>query len=382
MADKPLHIALNATAMLTPLTGIGRYVKELALALTRSGVTIDYFDVAHGWRKQPPETFDTPTTDRLRFLHNLPKIRPLWRQLQQLRFSKGIPPSQTQLYHEPNYLAFRFNGPIVVSAHDASWVRYPETHPVQRVRIMNRQFPKSLERASRIIVDSDFVAREMNSLFGVPFARISTVPLGVTDNFRPILATETLPVCKQFGLEHGGYVLTVGTMEPRKNLISLIRAYRHLPSELSRRCPLVIAGMSGWRHEETGREMALLERQGLLRVLGRIEECALPSLYAAAKLFVYPSIYEGFGLPPLEAMAAGTPVIVSDRASLPEVVGDAGLCIDPDDIDALVEALRSVMEDPRRQEDMAAASIQRARRFTWQRCARETLAVYHEALAA
>lgn len=382
MTDKPLTLALNVTAMLSPLTGIGRYVKELAFALTQLGVSIGYFDVINGWRDRPPQTLVSASVAPLRFLHDLPGARLLERKLQQLRFLRGIEKSRALLYHEPNYLAFRFNGPIVVSAHDASWVRYPETHPIQRVRIMNRQFHESLEHARRIIVDSDFVASEMNTLFGVPFERIRTVPLGVASDFQPMSATETLPVCKQFGLEHGGYVLTVGTMEPRKNLISLIRAYQLLPSELSRRYPLVIAGMGGWRHEQINQEMASLERQGLLRVLGQIEEQALPLLYAAARLFVYPSIYEGFGLPPLEAMAAGTPVIVSDRASLPEVVGEAGLCIDPHDIDAMAETLRSVLEDPQRLENMAAASLQRSRLFTWQRCARETLAVYHEALAA
>ncbi|MBI5921827.1 MAG: glycosyltransferase family 4 protein [Betaproteobacteria bacterium] len=381
VTDQPLHIALNATAMLTPLTGIGRYVKELALALTRLGVVIDYFDVAHGWRHRPPETLAAPTTGRLSFLHNLPKIRPLWRQLQQLRFSKGISSNHSRLYHEPNYLAFRFNGPTVVTAHDASWVRYPETHPIQRVRIMNRHFPESLERADRIIVVSDFVAREMNTLFGTPFERIRTISHGVAGDFQPMSAAETAPVCKHFKLDHGGYVLAVGTLEPRKNLISLIRAYRLLPTELSRQYPLVIAGMGGWQHDQTDLEMARLERQGVLRVLGQIDEDALPSLYAAAKLFVYPSIYEGFGLPPLEAMASGIPVIVSDRTSLPEVVGPAGMLIDPYDIDAMSEAMRSVLEDPQRQQSMAGCGLKRASQFTWSRCAQETLDVYNEALA-
>ena len=382
MTDKPLRLALNATAMLSPLTGIGRYVKELSQALGQSGVQVNYYDVINGWAEQAPRTIARASVAPLRFLHNLPGVRPIERKLQQRRFARGIPRIQAQLYHEPNYLAFRFNGPTVVSAHDASWVRFPETHPAERVRVMNRLFPESLERAQRIIVDSNFVAREMNTLFGVPLERIRTVPLGVASDFRPRSALETLPVCKKLGLTHGGYILAVGTLEPRKNLISLVRAFRLLPLELSRRYPLVIAGMGGWQHEETDQEMALLERQGLLRILGQIEEDALPSLYAAAGLFVYPSIYEGFGLPPLEAMATGTPVIVSDRASLPEVVGEAGLCIDPQDIDAMAEILRGVMEDPQRRMNMAAAGIQRSRLFTWQHCARETLAVYREAMTA
>ncbi|MFA7282179.1 MAG: glycosyltransferase family 1 protein [Sterolibacterium sp.] len=381
MPEESLKIALNATAILTPLTGIGRYVKELSLALSQLNVNIRYFDVLHGWRDQAPQSMDSSKVGKLRFINNLPGFRILSQQVQQLKFSRGAHSNPSTLYHEPNYLAYRFAGPVVVSAHDASWVRYPETHPIERVRIMNRLFPKSLGQASRIIVDSDFVAREMNALFNVPFDRIRRVHLGVTSNFRPMSAAETLPVCRQFDLEYGGYVLAVGTLEPRKNLASLIRAYRVLPLGLSRRFPLVIAGMSGWRHEQTDQEMALLERQGLLRVLGHIEEQALPSLYAAAKLFVYPSIYEGFGLPPLEAMASGVPVIASNCASLPEVVGQAGILVDPHDIDAMADALHGALEDQQRQKNMAAAGLERSNQFTWRRCAEETLAVYHEAIA-
>jgi glycosyltransferase involved in cell wall biosynthesis len=380
MPEKSLKIALNATAMLTPLTGIGRYVKELSLALSQLNVSIRYFDMLNGWRDQAPQSINLSRVGKLRFLNNLPGFRRLSQQVQQLKFSRGFHSNPATLYHEPNYLAFRFDGPVVVSAHDASWVRYPETHPIERVRIMNRLFPKSLGQANRIIVDSDFVAREMNDLFNIPFNRIRRVHLGVTSNFRPMSATETLSVCRQFDLEYGGYVLAVGTLEPRKNLISLIQAYRNLSPALSGHYPLVIAGMGGWRHEQIDQEMALLERQGLLRVLGHVEEHALPSIYASARLFVYPSIYEGFGLPPLEAMASGVPVIVSNRASLPEVVGQAGILVDPQDIDAMAAAIRSVLEDQQRHQRMAAAGLQRSSQFTWSRCAQNTLDVYNEAI--
>lgn len=380
--EKPLLLALNATALLSPQTGMGRYVKELARALAQLNVRISYFDAINGWTATPPANLPAAPATTLRFLNKLPGVRDFSMLLQQARFTAGLRQNRPLLYHEPNYLAFRFNGPTIVTAHDASWIRYPDAHPAQRVRNMNRRFPASLARAQRIIVDSNFVAGEVNELFGVSRDRIRTVPLGVSPSFRPMSSAETLPVCKQLGLEHGRYVLTVGTLEPRKNLISLIRAFRCLPHDFSREYPLVLAGMPGWRHEETDRELALLERDGLLRVLGPVSEEALPSLYAAAKLFVYPSIYEGFGLPPLEAMASGTPVIVSDRASLPEVVGEAGLCIDPYDIEAMANAIRSTLEDSGRLKIMAETGSRRARQFSWQRCALETLGVYQEALAA
>lgn len=381
VSTSPLRLALNATGMLSPQSGIGRYVNELARALTELDVHIDYFDAVNGWRDIPPPSLAHAPAGMLRFLHNLPGARSLQRKVQQLRFSRGSKASEAGLYHEPGYLAFRFKGPTVITVHDASWVRYPDAHPIQRVRSMNRHFSGSIERAQRIIVDSAFVARELNELFGVSSDRVSVVHLGVSPCFRAMSPLETLPVCEQLGLAHGCYVLAVGTLEPRKNLLSLLRAFRRLPHELSRQYPLVIAGMVGWLHEETDKEIAALEKEGLLRILGPVTEEVLPSLYAAARLFVYPSIYEGFGLPPLEAMACGAPVITSDRASLPEVVGDAGLCVDPYDIDAMAEAIRSILEDPQRQQIMGKAGNERSRLFTWQRCARETLAVYQKAIA-
>jgi len=382
LAGTALSIALNATAMLSPLTGIGRYTAELANALARMGVRIHYY-AGKDWSDQPPQ-LAPPLSGHVirRLLHHLPGARRMARHVQQVHFSRGVSERQPALYHEPNYLAFRFSGPTVITSHDASWVRYPEMHPLERVRIMNRLLPPALEHAQRVIVDSDFVAGEMHELFGVPYDRLRTVYLGVSPVFRPMAAADTMEVCRRFGIEHGNYILAVGTLEPRKNLISLIRAFRALPPQLARQYPLVIAGMRGWRHADTDQEIGALEKAGALRILGHVAEADLPALYAAAGLFVYPSIYEGFGLPPLEAMAAGVPVVVADCASLPEVVGDAGLRVAPHDIDALAETLRSLLENPAQRQAMSAASIAQAQRFTWENCARETLAVYREALAA
>ncbi|MDD5177089.1 MAG: glycosyltransferase family 1 protein [Sterolibacterium sp.] len=383
-SETPLSIALNATAMLSPLTGIGRYVEELSLALVRQGIDIRYF-AGLNWNDAPPHIVSSHrSAGQLvrRLLPHLPGARRLVRELQQRRFTQGMSQRQPALYHEPSYLALRFSGPTVVTAHDASWVRHPETHPRERVRIMNQVFPGVLERAQRVIVDSDFVAREIHEIFGVPYARLRTVHLGVSPLFQPLSPLLTQSACQRLGIEYGRYVLTVGTLEPRKNLISLIRAYRLLPPSLARQYPLVIAGMRGWRHENVEHEIAALERAGILRILGHVAEADLPALYAAAALFVYPSLYEGFGLPPLEAMRSGVPVVVADCASLPEVVGDAGLRINPHDVDALAESLRSVLEDPALRRRMSEAGVARASGFTWERCAEQTRAVYHEAIAS
>ena len=385
--DTPLTVALNAIALLSPLTGIGRYVAELAAALEKQGVRIRYFSGAH-WSDRPPNLAAAAAAaggwpgELLRRLgRQLPGARRLSRRLKQRCFDRGMGEPRPALYHDPNYLAYRFDGPTVITAHDASWVRHPETHPRERVRSMERMFPEALARAQRIIVDSDFVAGEMHAIFGVPYARLRTVYLGVAPSFRPLPPAQTLALCQRHGLAHGRYVLALGTLEPRKNLGVLLRAYRNLAPGLAREFPLVIAGMQGWRHGEVDREIGALERAGLLRMLGRVAEDDLPALYAAAAVFVYPSIYEGFGLPPLEAMKSGVPVIVADSSSLPEVVGEAGKRFEAQDADALAEILSGLLEDGKLRQGMAAAGIARAAGFTWERCAQQTRVVYAEAIA-
>jgi alpha-1,3-rhamnosyl/mannosyltransferase len=380
--EAPISIAFNATAT-SSQTGIGRYVRELAISLEQQGVNIHYF-VGLKWTDVAPQVLGSPGLAKqlARFLvHHVPGAQEWVRKIQQRHFTQGLVKHQPALYHEPNYLAFRFPGLSVVTAHDASWVRYPETHPVSRVRVMDRYFPEALERAQLVIVDSDFVAREMHEIFGVPYARLRAISLGVSSAFQPLSPLLTHPTCQRLGLEHGRYILSVGTLEPRKNLISLIRAYRSMPASLTSRYPLVIGGTQGWRHKDIDREIAALERTGSLRFLGGVAESDLPALFAAATLFVYPSLYEGFGLPPLEAMKSGVPVVVSNCSSLPEVVGDAGKCVNPKDINALAETLRSVLEDQALRQRMAKAGVAHANGFTWEKCAERTIAVYREAMA-
>lgn len=373
-------IAFNASALLSPLTGIGRYAHELAIGLHDLGVPMCHF-VGGRWSEQlPTPSSAMPDRPWRRWVAEVPGVRRWSRYRQNRLFGQGIGPIRPVLYHEPNYLSFDFDGPTVITAHDASWVRYPQAHPAARVRSMNTDFPRSLERAHRVIVDSDFVAGEMMDIFCVPRDKLRTVYLGVTPSFRPHSSAETSDLCARMNLVHGQYVLAVGTLEPRKNLKLLLDAYRRLPVAWANRFPLVVAGRTGWAHAEVDKELQALEQTGRLRLLGHVAEADLPALYAASGLFVYPSIYEGFGLPPLEAMASGVPVIVADRASLPEVVGDVGLRIDPDDAQGLSDRMMQVLDDTALHQHMARAGVARAATFTWQRCAAQTRDVYQELL--
>jgi alpha-1,3-rhamnosyl/mannosyltransferase len=177
------------------------------------------------------------------------------------------------------------------------------------------------------------------------------------------------------------YILFLGNLEPRKNLPRLMAAYQSLPQPIRRRYPLVIAGAKGWGTEEVKETLLSFRRDEKPIFTGYIPQTALPILYRGASLFVYPSLYEGFGLPVIEAMASGVPVITSGSTSLPEVVGDAGMLVNPYDVDRLKGAMMELLEDERKRKEMIEKGIVRARLFSWEKCARETITVYEKVLS-
>jgi alpha-1,3-rhamnosyl/mannosyltransferase len=377
-----LRLAFNATALLSPLTGIGHYARSLAKELAASGeLDLTYF-YGFGWSKSlrdlPVANITSAKTTVKRFV---PRAYDLNRYVQQRLFNFGVRRSRFDLYHDPNFLAFDFDGPTVITAHDLSWLHYPETHPAERVQAMNRRLPRALERSAQVITDAESVRAEIVETYRVAPDRVTAVPLAARAVFRPYSAADCAGALAAHGLEWRRFVLCVGTLEPRKNLELALRAYSALPMALRERMPLVIAGMKGWLTSLLDSLITPLVNSGRARTVGYVDDAALAALYASARMLIYPSLYEGFGLPPLEAMASGTPVIVSDVSSLPEVVGDAGIQVDPHDVDALRDAIRLLSEDDERWEALRSAGLARAAQFSWERCARETLAVYQKVLA-
>jgi alpha-1,3-rhamnosyl/mannosyltransferase len=368
-----MRIIINAGALSEPLSGIGRYVAELIAAMPAEIEVVPF----RGRQISAPAAAGLFRSG-LRIGRQMPGARALAGFIGQHAFTAQARRCQPDVYHEPGFLAHSFDGPLVVTAHDASWVRHPETHPPARVRRMNAKFPAVLARADRVIVDSAFVGTEMRTLFGVQPEKLRVIPLGVATTFRPMNTEETRAVLDQLGVSHGRYLLAVGTLEPRKNLKTLLQAFGMLPRVLRDRFPLVVVGMQGWNHGEVDAILDQMRQRGEVRLVGHVSDPDLAILYAGATLFVYPSLYEGFGLPPLEAMASGVPVVVSDRASLPEVVGEAGRQVAALDITALAATLIELLEDPAARATLAAAGNVRAKTFTWEACARRTAAVYAE----
>jgi alpha-1,3-rhamnosyl/mannosyltransferase len=250
------------------------------------------------------------------------------------------------------------------------------------VRFLDRHLPRTLERANLVLTDSDFIAAEIASRFALPRAKIRTIPLGVDASFRPRAREEIVATLARYGLQDSAYLLVVATLEPRKNLARLVRAYAGLPAALKTRHPLVIVGARGWLSSELERTIAPLEASGTARRLGYVGEDELPLLYAGAHAFAFPSLYEGFGLPVLEAMASGVPVLTSNVSSLPEIAGDAALTVDPLDDDALRNGLERLLEDSAWRTAATARGIARAREYPWSRCVDATVEAYRAASAA
>jgi alpha-1,3-rhamnosyl/mannosyltransferase len=372
-----LKVAFGGIALLTPLTGIGQYAYHLGSGLQQQpDLEIDFF-YGSGFSSEVRKKA-SPAAGKLRVLARklVPNAYAVRRALEQRRFDAGVRSRNHDLYHEPNYLALRFAGPTVITVHDLSWIRYPETHPATRVRAMERYFEPALRRAALLLTDSEFVKREVVEVFGMDPARVLAIPLGLDPMFRPLAAADTQLVLRDLDLVHGGYFLSVGTLEPRKNLKATIAAYASLPVAVRARHPLVLAGMKGWRTTSIERLLQPLVDSGQVRMLGYLTREHLAAVTAGALALVYPSVYEGFGLPPLEAMGCGVPPIASNVSSLPEVVGDAGIQVDPGDIDGIAGAMRQLADDARLRDSLSRRALARAAEFTWERCVAQTAAAY------
>jgi glycosyltransferase involved in cell wall biosynthesis len=377
MPPRP-RIAVNARALRSPVTGIGRYVRALMREVERDGrFAADYFCALRWGRGLDEVPVRIATADpggvARRVTQVIRSLRPVTRSIERFRFASGLEREDFAFYFEPAYIPFPTALPTVITIHDLSHVRHPETHPAIRVRELERELPAAIAKAARILTVSEFTRREVIDVFGVDPARVVATPLGVEPQFFPRAGGETARVLTGLDLTHGRYFLAVGTLEPRKNILATVDAHSRLPARMREAWPLVVVGMKGWHTRGITRALALAQARGDVRVLGHVGEDELPLLYAGAAMLSYPSIYEGFGLPPLEAMASGVPVAASNRASLPEVVGNAGILLEPDDIEGLTRAMLRIVDDAAFARDLAARGLARAQSFTWTRCAAVTM---------
>jgi glycosyltransferase involved in cell wall biosynthesis len=266
---------------------------------------------------------------------------------------------------------------MVVTVHDLSFLFYP-----QGFRTLNRSYLRtftrtSVRRARRVIAVSESTKQDLMRCYGLAEDRVDVVHNGVDASFRPMPTDQVEAFRAKRGLPER-FILHVGTLEPRKNAVRLVEAFARLPQT---RPPLMLIGGKGWLYDEVFARVEALNLNSEVHFVGYVPAEDLAWWYNAADLFVYPSLYEGFGLPPLEAMACGTPVITSTSSSLPEVVGQAGQLVDPTDIQALAMAMERALADAELREEMQAAGLLQARRFSWRETAEGTANSYRRALS-
>ncbi len=369
-----LHIAIDAHSVGTGLAGNETYITNLIEALAEVDAANRY--TLYVTRRTAVERFTGRWANfsvRLTLPHT-PLVRIPLTLVRELR-RRPVDVLHVQ-YTAPPFAPC----PVVATIHDLSFEHLPDTFK-RRSRVQLRLTVRRTARhAAHIIVPSAHTRADIVRTYAVAPERISVIPLAAAAHFAPAAAAETARVRERYGIA-ADYILAVGSIQPRKNLTRLVRAYAALRTTYSHaKLPkLVLVGKRAWLYEETLRAIAAC---GLLPdtiLTGYVPEADLPALYTGALCFVYPSYFEGFGLPPLEAMQCGTPVIAGNRTSLPEVVGDAGLLVDPFDEQALTDALARVINDADLRAELHVKGIERAARWRWHDTARRTLEVYQRA---
>ncbi len=379
-----IRVAFDAWPLVKPRAGTGQYAYQLIGELARLEPSNEYvaFYLAPFWadRRHAELTFpgaDVTIAGQGWLRTNLARVqRRLGRERSVEDFIGPV-----DLFHATNNIfpcAVRA-ARSVVTIHDATLLLFPEWHPQNRLDHMVPRLTIAAARADRIITPSQSAKSDVVKHLGIQPERVTVVPEAADPAFRVQPRHDVEPSLARLGLAYGQYLLFLGAIEPRKNLERLLTA---LESVAGRVGPLVVAGPDGWKNADVQKRLATLERRGLVRHLGYIESAARPALMAGARALVYPSLYEGFGLPPLEAMACGTPVLTSDVASLPEVVGDAAMLVDPRDVRALASAMERLWNDSALCDELRARGLARAARFSWRETARQTLAVYRELVGA
>jgi glycosyltransferase involved in cell wall biosynthesis len=380
-----MHIGVEATNLRSQqLGGVWRYTECLIQALGRVSsahrYSLLFFDAFKPWARVSTPSAPSPAM-RLVEVTSFPNFVFTF-------FASMIPTAwggptvesflgPVDVFHSVNAaLLPQREGRRVATVQDLTCLRFPALHPWIRRMLFRLSIGRVARLADAVIVPSSATARDFASRFPSATQKIRAVPLAPREQFVVLSHAERMPVIDRYGLTHRDYVLFAGNIEPRKNLLALIDAYNRMRQDMRTAPCLAIAGGAGWKNQAIHQAAAASPYAADIRFLGYVADADLPALMGGALAFVYPAIYEGFGLPPLEAMACGTPVITSNRSSLPEVVGDAALLVDPNDRAHLADAMARVVEQEPLRKDLRERGLKRAERFTWEETARLTLRVY------
>lgn len=388
-----MKVVLATDPVFWPLTGIGKYTFELANRLGSEPRISDirYFNMGH-W--QSAEALRRSGLDdggnsaeegllrksfgiiRKALSSNQSAIKVYSRITPHLYRHRLKPFSADYIFHSPNFMLPPFTGKKVATFHDLSVFKYPEFHPEARVLLLKPEIIKSAEEADHIITDSEAVKREVVEYFARSPQDVTAIPLASSlGGERPDQAF-LKTFLDRHGLSNEHFFLFVSTIEPRKNIDRILDAYESLPEKTQQQYPLVLTGSSGWKSEGVLKRIDTLGQNGLVHYLGYSSDAELRCLYATARALIFPSIYEGFGLPIIEAQAMGLPVVTSKVSCMPEVAGDAALFVDPFDAESIAAALERVTEDAKLRDKLKMAGLENSGQYSWDITADKTLQVY------
>ncbi|MGR3175960.1 MAG: glycosyltransferase [Candidatus Scalindua sp.] len=374
---KSVRIGINASKVFDVHTGVGRYTSNLCKSILRTDSNKDYYFYIPGRRGNTIRAdIERTHLEKPAVTKQNSTLRILWEQIVLPVYSRK---DRLDLFHYTDHALSLLQRahPTIITVHDIAYVRFPNLLNKSRQIYKNYILHKSINRADIIIADSYSTKRDIIELLNVDEKKIKVVHLGVESRFRPISNVEEYRLRNNLPSK---IILNVGTLEPRKNVVALIRAFKKLKGRGLKDYKLVIAGEKGWLYKKIFDEVKSNDLQKEVLFLGIVEDEDLPMLYNCADIFVYPSLYEGFGLPPLEAMACGVPVITSNTSSLPEVVGDAGIMVDPNDVNSLCEGICKVLEDRELRQRMRNMGLEKSKLFSWDKAARAILEIYDEML--
>jgi glycosyltransferase involved in cell wall biosynthesis len=361
-----MRIGIDARLPYYSQAGISRYVQRLVRDLPQLDSAAEWIIIQS--RKDPR----TLSAGRRRDAWT-----PCHHRLERWSLGVELLPQRLDLLHSPDFIPPAFGASrMVITVHDLNFFFFPQFLTTDSLRYYADQIEWAVTRADHVLADSHRTRADLIELLNLPPTKVTAVHLAADERFRPV---SDLPELRRYGLSPG-YILFVGTLEPRKNIPTLLHAYRSMLDRGAAEVPLVLVGKRGWLADEIFDTLDVL-RLHSVRILDDVVGLnSLIQLYNGAGLLVIPSFYEGFGLPVLEAMACQVPVIAADRGSLPEVVGDAGLLINPEDPDELAAAIERLLNDELLRSGLIEKGRLQAARFSWEKCARQTLQVFHQVL--
>lgn len=371
--DFKVNIGIDGTPLSQQKTGVGHYTFEIAVECARQSPSNSFEVLSH-----------LPFADgAVSDLPNLRFIQPPVNQATKNWWTIGLPlylkRAQLDLFHGTNYDIPIWGGcPTVLTIHDLSLLLFPETHEQRNVRRARRRLPVMSRRATLIITPTKAVKSEVCEHLRIARDKVIVINEAPRRSFYQMPLAQASATVQRLGLDDE-FILYVGTIEPRKNLITLVKAFEEVLRSTSLRPQLVLAGKTGWLTDEL---FAYIDKANLgdrLRLIGYLGDDDLRALYSACRVMVYPALYEGAGLPALEAMACGAPVITTNTPAISEMVGNNARLFTPTDTRALGQHLVELLTNPAARESLSHAGLKRAAQFTWERAARETLAVYRQA---